>query len=86
MNEFLYYLYSEKLGKHYIGKTDNLERRFKEHSNGEEKFTKTGVPWKLVGYIQGTRAEIDSLEYKLKKAKNPKYVRWYIKKYGIILE
>ena len=86
MNWRVYYLYSEKINKHYLGKTNNLKRRFKEYNNSEEKYTKVGVPWKLLGYIDCVDSkEAYSIENKLKKSKNKKYIQWYIKQYGIII-
>ena len=45
---YCYIIYSERLNKYYIGSTSNLQRRIEEHNRGKEKFTKTGIPWKLV--------------------------------------
>jgi len=76
----VYYLYSKKIDKYYIGKTNNLKRRIKEHNNNEEKFTKTGTPWKLISYIDCTNnLEAVKIENKLKKQKNKKYIKWYFK-------
>ncbi|OGH78602.1 MAG: hypothetical protein A2469_00110 [Candidatus Magasanikbacteria bacterium RIFOXYC2_FULL_40_16] len=83
MEYFVYYIYSKKLDKFYIGKTNDLRRRLKEHNNGEEKYTQKGAPWLLIGYIEyKNNNEATKSELKLKKAKNPKYVNWYIKTYG----
>ncbi len=72
----VYYLYSEKLRKYYIGKTNDLSRRLNDHNRGKEKFTKKGIPWKLIGFINcDNNLESTRLETKLKKAKNKKYVR-----------
>jgi putative endonuclease len=35
-------------GKYYIGCTDSIERRFKEHNSGMSKYTKDKGPWNLV--------------------------------------
>ena len=32
----------------YVGMTENLERRLKEHNKGKSKFTKGNLPWKLI--------------------------------------
>jgi putative endonuclease len=46
---FTYIIYSNKVGKKYIGHTENIERRLKEHNEGTlGKFTKNKGPWKLV--------------------------------------
>ena len=74
----VYYLYSKKIDKYYIGKTNNLTRRLKEHNNKEEKFTKRGTPWKLISYIDcANNSEAVKIENTLKKQKNRKYIKWY---------
>jgi putative endonuclease len=45
---FVYVLYSPKLNKRYVGSTNNLDKRIKEHNAGKSKFTKSGIPWTLV--------------------------------------
>ena len=50
----MYYLYIIKSRKYqrriYIGSTNNLEERIKQHNLGDTKSTKYGIPWKLVYY------------------------------------
>lgn len=82
----VYYLYSKKIDKYYLGKTNNLKRRLKEHNSNEEKFTKQGTPWRLVGYIDcKNNKEACNLENKLKKTKNKKYIKWYVQQHGSII-
>lgn len=46
---YVYILKSLKTGKLYIGHTDNLDRRFKEHNTARGgKYTRQNSPWKLV--------------------------------------
>ena len=45
---YTYILFSEKLNKYYVGACINMERRLYEHNIGHSKFTKTGMPWKIV--------------------------------------
>ena len=45
---YVYVLYSEKLNKRYIGSTQDIARRLREHNFGKSKFTKVGIPWKLI--------------------------------------
>jgi len=45
---FIYVLWSDKLKKRYIGCTDNLDKRLKEHNRGCNKFTKGGIPWVFI--------------------------------------
>ncbi|OIO19937.1 MAG: hypothetical protein AUJ23_01300 [Candidatus Magasanikbacteria bacterium CG1_02_32_51] len=66
----VYYLYSKKINKYYIGKTNDLKRRLNEHNLGQEQYTKKGEPWLLIGYIEcHSNKEACNLETKLKKAK-----------------
>jgi putative endonuclease len=41
-------MYSEKNKKHYIGYTSDAEKRLSHHNAGENKSTKSGVPWKII--------------------------------------
>jgi putative endonuclease len=45
---FVYVLFSQKLNKRYIGSTRDVKNRLKEHNTGKSKFTKAGIPWKMI--------------------------------------
>lgn len=45
---FVYILQSSSDGKTYVGSTDNVERRLKEHNTGRSKATKHRGPLKLL--------------------------------------
>ena len=45
---YIYVLWSEKLRKRYVGCTSDIAKRVLEHNQGNSKYTKGGVPWKLV--------------------------------------
>ena len=47
---YVYVLYSKKLVKRYVGFTNDLKRRFAEHSRGDSDFTNRGKPWILLYY------------------------------------
>jgi len=65
---YTYILYSESLRKYYVGHTKDLEKRFIEHNRAKSKYTRIGVPWKLVKYFQiETKAEANRLEIKIKQ-------------------
>ena len=67
---YVYILWSEKLGKYYIGSTKRLRNRVKRHNNCLERYTKTGIPWVLVTYRwlrNGKYARVE--EVRLKKLK-----------------
>jgi len=73
---YVYILYSVVADRYYIGQTSNLEQRLERHNKGENRYTKFGIPWKLV-YKEGfqTKAEAMEREKKLKSAKNREYLR-----------
>ena len=65
---YVYILYSEKLHRYYAGSTNNVEDRLRRHNSGQGKYTKKGVPWKLVKvYRKSTRPEAVKLEMRIKK-------------------
>jgi putative endonuclease len=52
---------------YYIGQTNNIERRLKEHNNGKNKSTKNRRPLKLIGYeMFNNQNEARYREYELK--------------------
>lgn len=49
----MYYVYILKSSKSHIlyyGYTTDLKKRVEEHNNGNTKFTKGHLPWKLIWY------------------------------------
>lgn len=64
---FVYLLQSEKDNSIYLGYTENLKRRLKEHNSGGSNFTKTKKPWTLI-YCECFRIKQDAItrEKKLK--------------------
>ena len=72
---YTYILYSEKLDKYYIGSTNDIERRLKEHNRKKGKYTDTCIPWILVWkkdfeMVQDARKE----EFRIKRKKSRKYI------------
>ena len=45
---FLYIIQSETSGRFYVGHTDRLEARTREHDNGQSPATRGRGPWSLV--------------------------------------
>ena len=75
MSFFTYILFSEKLNKHYIGHTDNLDRRLVEHNSRQCSSTKSGVPWKLIFFKEfSTNSESVNFEIKIKSMKSSKFI------------
>lgn len=69
------YILKDKDGKFYVGSTDNLERRLKQHKNGHTQTTRNMDNFEIV-----LKQEYDSLnlarkiELKIKKLKRKDYV------------
>lgn len=68
---FVYVLKSKLDGKLYMGYTNDLKKRFYEHTNGFNKSTKYRAPFRLV-YYEAFLAEADARlrEKKIKQFKN----------------
>ena len=46
---YVYLLRSKsRLGKHYVGLTNDLKKRLREHNAGKSPHTSKWVPWELV--------------------------------------
>ena len=57
---FVYVLYSEKTGKHYVGFAANLIQRIGQHNMGITKSTKNRGPWRLV-YHESVETRADAM-------------------------
>jgi putative endonuclease len=77
---FVYVIRSQTVGKLYIGHTEDLEKRLKEHNDTDcfsSKFTKRFPgPWVLVySESYGTRSEAFRRERWLKTGRGREFVR-----------
>ena len=64
---------------HYIGQTQNLDKRIIRHNAGSEKYTSKGTPWTLKAFVTvQSRAEAMKLERKLKNFKSNKKLNLWI--------
>ena len=61
---FVYILKSINYPKTYSGRTENLEKRLKEHNAGYNLFSKKYKPWKII-YFE----EVDSLDKSIEREK-----------------
>lgn len=78
---WLYILKNEETGRYYIGSTNDLERRIKQHSAGKTRTTKVLKTNKLVYTEQyDTLIEARNREKKLKSYKSKRYIEWLISK------
>jgi predicted GIY-YIG superfamily endonuclease len=61
-------------GRHYIGSTNNLERRLKEHRYGQTHSTKRlGGNLEIIAAVElSTIGEAHALEREMKRKKNPR--------------
>jgi putative endonuclease len=77
----VYILHSEKINRYYIGVTDNLTWRLERHNQGWGRYTKRGIPWKLV-YTESFAQKTDALkrEKEIKRMKSRKYIESLINK------
>jgi len=48
MKFITYAIYSITLDKIYVGQTNNIDRRIKEHKNGYSTYTSNARDWKLI--------------------------------------
>jgi putative endonuclease len=64
---YTYILFSRRLNKYYVGHTEHLENRLKDHNIGRTRFARSGMPWELIYYQEiPTRSEAMRLEKKVK--------------------
>lgn len=75
MKYIVYVLLSVSAKKSYVGLTNNLEKRLKEHNSGSSTFTKMYKPWKLI-YTEEyeNREDASKREKYLKSASGRKQV------------
>ncbi len=81
----LYILANDANDTYYIGTTKNITRRLKEHNWNNHHYTgKMKGEWKLL-FTRNFDTEIEARkeELRLKKAKNKKYIKWYISNMGL---
>ena len=72
---WVYVLFSVKLGKYYVGSSNNISDRLKRHNNKQSRYTKKGVPWDLVTSFEcDSRPEAVRLEKKIKKRGIKRYL------------
>jgi len=79
---YIYLIESLKSGKIYIGTTDSLRRKLKEHNQGLNFSTKRDKPWKYV-YIEGSTEKTDAKrrEKYLKSTQGRRMLRKRLKDY-----
>jgi putative endonuclease len=76
---FTHILYSEKIDRYYVGSTGDLEWRLERHNTGWGKYTKSGIPWKII-YSEKFDSKHEALkrEKEIKRKKSRKYIEGLI--------
>ena len=70
-----YILYSKSINRYYVGHSVEMNERLREHNSGEGKYTKRGIPWRMVWTFEcPTRSEAMLLEIKIKKRGVKRYL------------
>lgn len=72
---YVYVLHSDRLGKYYVGRTENISKRLEDHNAGRSTYTKRGRPWVLV-YEERFEEKADAIarEMEIKKRKSRLYI------------
>jgi putative endonuclease len=72
---FTYIQQSEQTGRYYIGSTQDISARLKEHNTGKSPYTSYQRPWKLIYHESySTLVEARRRERQIKSWKNPNYM------------
>ncbi len=78
---WMYILHNPETDRFYIGSTNDLERRLKQHLKGYTRTTRILETYRLVYKEQfSTLEEARLREKKLKSYKSKKYIKWLISK------
>jgi len=73
---YVYILKSLKYQKSYVGCTDNVTRRLREHNSGKMFFTKRFMPWEIVAIEKfSTLSEARKRESYLKCGVGRRYLK-----------
>ena len=72
----VYAIQSKASGRVFVGQTDDLARRLKEHNSGRVISTKRDVPWKILAFeVFRDRSQARWCESRLKGSKG-KRLQW----------
>ncbi len=73
---WVYVLYSAEIDRLYIGQTQDLKKRLREHREGASFYTKRASDWRLIHSEEfQTRSEAMRREKQLKTYKGREYLR-----------
>lgn len=72
---FVYVLRSVDYGSRYVGSTDSVDKRLKEHNSGASKYTSGRRPWTLIHKEEfRTRSDAQQREKYLKTGQGRKWL------------
>ena len=76
MSYFVYILYSEKIDKYYVGKTEDPKVRLEFHNSDLNRiWTKRGQPWEIVKLIEFENSTLSSKSERfIKKQRSRKFI------------
>ncbi len=79
----VYIIYSQSIDKYYVGYSENVDERLKQHNSGISDYSSAAVDWELkyTEYFT-TRKEAIGREKEIKRKKSRKYVQWLISSFG----
>ncbi len=75
----VYILYSAKIDRYYVGHTENISIRLKQHNEGISTYTSKATDWILM-YSENFSSRVDAhkRELEIKSKKSRKYIEWLI--------
>jgi putative endonuclease len=77
-----YVMQSRKNGNLYVGYTNDLQKRLKEHNQGLNKSTKSSRPWKVIYYESCLdKDDAERREVYLKTNQGQRLIKRRLKKY-----
>ena len=75
MSYYVYIIYSEKLQKHYIRSSENVDRTIEAHNLGLSTYTSKTKDWRIIYQVLlPTKREALILEKKIKKRGAKRYL------------
>jgi len=76
MGYYVYVIRSEKHNTNYVGSSNDIEKRLREHNAGKCRYTSGRLPWALVYQESfGTRSEAMRREKFLKTGQGRKFLK-----------
>ncbi len=77
----VYIIYLEKIDRYYTGVTANVPWRLERHNTGWGRYTKRGIPWKIVHTEDfGNKSDALKREREIKNRKCRNYIESLVNK------